>query len=136
MRTWPDCLAHFAMHAFRLQRAPTRKPFPASSVACIRQGLMQQDEQAFTCNSPRAGPEPPTRPDFPASAAPGTTARTPSLHKSLKLTVPRAQLRTPLPLNVAYIFGDTDAWSTILAPAPAPRAPALSSSRCVYQKRQ
>ena len=63
---------HFPMHALRLRRAPARRlAFPASSVPCIRQGPAQQDEQAPTC---APGPAPPTRPDFPASAAPAAAS--------------------------------------------------------------
>jgi hypothetical protein len=124
---------HFPMHALRLRRAPARRlAFPASSVPCIRQGPAQQDEQAPTC---APGPAPPTRPDFPASAAPAaaspvpgtTTTTTPSVRKSLKITVPRAPPRTPLPLDVADIFDDIDAWS-IFVPSSGPRSTDPSTS--------
>jgi hypothetical protein len=57
----------------------------------------------------------PGRPDFPVPAlpspVPGTATTTPSVRKPLKITVPRAPSRTPLPLNVAEIFDNVDAWS-------------------------
>jgi hypothetical protein len=67
------------------------------------------------------GPHPHLDPTFPRRRqampppVPGTST-TPSVRKSLKITVPRAPPRTPLPLDVADIFDDVDAWS-IFAPS-------------------
>jgi hypothetical protein len=47
---------------------------------------------------------------------PSTTTTTPSVRKSLKITVPRVLPRTPLPFDVMDIFDDVDAWS-IFAPS-------------------
>ncbi|KAI9444035.1 hypothetical protein H4582DRAFT_2095380 [Lactarius indigo] len=65
-------------------------------------------------------------PTYPPPQPP-RTATTPSVRKSLKITVPRAPPRTPLPLDVADIFDDIDAWS-IFAPSAGPRSTSTANS--------
>jgi hypothetical protein len=65
------------------------------------------------------GPHPHLDPTFPRrrqALPPPVPGTTPSVRKLLKITVPRAPPRTPLPLDVADIFDDGDAWS-IFAPS-------------------
>jgi hypothetical protein len=60
------------------------------------------------------GPHPQLDPTFPRrrqALPPPVPGTTPSVRKSLKVTVPRAPPRTPLPLDVADTFDDVDAWS-------------------------
>ena len=110
------------MHALPLRRARAQTHFPASFVPWIWQGPLKQDEQAPTCDSSRARPEPPTRPDLPALApALGTRYHH---HDTLRSQVAQDQHsacappRTPLPLDVADIFDDTDAWSIFVPSKP------------------
>ncbi|KAH9047148.1 hypothetical protein EDB84DRAFT_545588 [Lactarius hengduanensis] len=65
-------------------------------------------------------------PTYPAPQPP-RTATTPSIRKSLKITVPRAPPRTPLPLDVADIFDDIDAWS-VFAPSAGLRSSSAATS--------
>ncbi|KAN0134205.1 hypothetical protein V8E53_007977 [Lactarius tabidus] len=65
------------------------------------------------------GPHPHLDPTFPRrrqALPPPVPGTTPFVRKSLKITVPRAPPRTSLPLDVADIFDDDDAWS-IFAPS-------------------
>ncbi|KAF8270112.1 hypothetical protein EI94DRAFT_1723475 [Lactarius quietus] len=80
------------------------------------------------------GPHPQLDPTFPrrrTASRPGhllrqplppppsdtVTTTNPAIRKSLKITVPRAPPRTPLPLDVADIFDDIDAWSIFVPSA-------------------
>ena len=70
-------------------------------------------------------PNPKLDPTFPCRRQPlpspvpsTTTTMIPTVRKSLKITVPRAPPRTPLPQDVADIFDDIDAWS-IFVPSSA-----------------
>ncbi|KAI9462893.1 hypothetical protein BJY52DRAFT_1255845 [Lactarius psammicola] len=66
-------------------------------------------------------------PTYPPPPPPSrTTTTTTSVRKSLKITVPRAPPRTPLPLDVADIFDDIDAWS-VFAPSAGLRSTATSA---------
>jgi hypothetical protein len=60
-------------------------------------------------------------PRQPLPDPPLGTTTTAAVRKSLKITVPRAPPRTPLPLDVADIFDDVDAWS-IFVPSTGPRS--------------
>ena len=141
-RTWPDRLARFPMYALRLWFAPARtSPLPAPSVPCIRKGPMQQVEQAFTCVPRAPDPKPQLDPSFPHQRqlpVPGTTAKTPSVQKSLKITVPRAPPRTPLPLNVDDIFDDNVAWSSDPGASTSTSTTSIGvgSRHSVYQERR
>jgi len=64
---------------------------------------------------------------YPPSPAPPRTKTTTSVRKSLKITVPRAPPRTPLPLDVADIFDDIDAWS-VFAPSAGLRSTSTATS--------
>ena len=69
-----------------------------------------------------SGPNPQLDPTFPRRRppVPGTTNTTPSVRKSLKITVPRAPPRTSLPLDVAV--DDSDAWSIFVPSNPSTSA--------------
>ena len=80
------------------------------------------------------GPNPQLDPTFPyrrqplPSPVPSTTTTTTlAVRKSLKITVPRAPPRTPLPMDVADIFDDIDAWS-IFVPTSGTRSTDPNSS--------
>ncbi|KAH9047450.1 hypothetical protein EDB83DRAFT_2403107 [Lactarius deliciosus] len=118
---------------------------PPPSRASTRSGQHSRMSKPLPAIPRTPGPSPQMDPTFPRKRTttsrrpscqqpptyplpqPPRTATTPSIRKSLKITVPRAPPRTPLPLDVADIFDDIDAWS-VFAPSAGLRSTSAATS--------
>ncbi|KAH9059783.1 hypothetical protein EDB87DRAFT_743490 [Lactarius vividus] len=127
--------------------ATTPRPdslLPPPSRASTRSGQHSRMSKPLPAIPRTPGPSPQLDPTFPRQRTPSRrpsrqqlptypppppprTATTPSVRKSLKITVPRAPPRTPLPLDVADIFDDIDAWS-VFAPSAGLRSTSTATS--------
>lgn len=131
-RTRSDRLSRFPICTLWLQRAPPcRLAFPDAPScdssnalgSCMRRPLLGL-----------LGLHPQLDPTFPhwrqalPLPVPGTTTTTPSVRKSLKITVPRAPPCPPLPLDVADIFDDFNAWSIFVPSGPHHTSTSTSAS--------
>lgn len=102
-------------------RSRMSKPLPALPRA---PGPSPQLDPTFPRRRTTSRQPPPT---YPPPPPPPHTLTTPSVRKSLKITVPRAPPRTPLPLDVAEIFDDIDAWS-VFVPSAGPRSTSIATA--------
>ena len=106
-------------------------PLPPSHVSC--KGPRSRMSKPLPAIPHMSGPNPQLDPTFPRRRPPvpgASTTMTPSVRKSLKITVPRAPPRTSLPHDVADVFDDSDAWS-VFVPSSGLRSTTLASTTSI-----